>query len=181
MSMNIHTKCFFILAFQNEFLQIVDFRMVNFIWIFPKSVEILAWKRSSIVAMNHTIRIQHRHNFYYEPIPQLLCLRLRSKYSDSYESKNWMIASQTYDETVSPGWILAVININFLFKYWGLVIEISSTRLSKYSHFYFQSSSQLPSSASCRYALPKGYLENVEVLYKSKGSSKQRKLHLQSQ
>lgn len=47
-------------------LDVVDNRMQDFGWCLVTSVQITATKGASVVAVDHTIWVNHRHDFEYE-------------------------------------------------------------------------------------------------------------------
>lgn len=56
-----------------EFLQVEDLRMVYFGWIFPFFIEIVAGNVGPVVAVDHTVWVQHRNDLEHEILPQFLC------------------------------------------------------------------------------------------------------------
>jgi hypothetical protein len=52
----------------------------------------LTRKRSSIVAVNNSVGIEHWDDFYDELISKLLCLRFWPILKQSYDNKYWIMA-----------------------------------------------------------------------------------------
>lgn len=76
MPVQIDVQQLLILAFYDELLGIVYLLMQRLVGVLPLAIQIDPRKRSAIVAMNHSIRVQHRDNFDDELIPQLFCVRV---------------------------------------------------------------------------------------------------------
>lgn len=50
-------------SFKNELFCVENFWMLHWARICPLSVQVISWKRCSIVTYNHSIRVQHRDYF----------------------------------------------------------------------------------------------------------------------
>lgn len=70
--MQVHKQQLFVLTLHDNLLDMVDLRICCFVRILPLSIEVHASKRTAVAAVYHPVRIQHRHDFHYELVSQLL-------------------------------------------------------------------------------------------------------------
>lgn len=88
MPMNIHKQQLLILTLHDNLLNLIYLRIQYFVGILPLSIEIHSSKRTSVTAIYHPIRVQHRHDLNDELVTQLLGVGMVAECSHKYERRN---------------------------------------------------------------------------------------------
>lgn len=177
--MKIDVEKLFIFALGYEFFWVKDLVMSIFVGVLPLPVEVVAWERSTVAAIDDSVWVEHGYDLYDELVPHFFSAWMWSAYFYRYDRRKRMSASHANEEIVSPGWARAVMHTTFLLAICGLVMSTSSTTLSEYFFAYLLRFWLALFFAFYRYVWARAGPKTFAIGNKYRGSSRRRKLHHQ--